>query len=432
MQRTLSFSSTVPPLVLICAVCFNAFLAIVNGHVVALARVHVVLAEISIYAAAIAIILTHADRKMLPWFLLTLFIVTLGLVIALGNGEFNPKYIRDVLVIPVFIMLGMTYHAHRFTTPFLILHGIIFVVAVLELTNPDAYSEIFRILDYYVNTRDFSANSFWNTESKLFVSATRPGDRFFGFVDWHRASSIFLEPVSLGNYCVIAAILTVACWAEFTPIARAYLIGSTLFLLVGCDGRLAAASIGIVLIAIIVVRNISTKWSIFYLPTILAAAMGLVWGFVSGERLDNFTGRVAGTIEALSRLDVPDLWGMNIAATSLAADNGIVYFVLSQSVVGLCAIWLAITLLAPNRTLPSRLYAHGIAIFIPLNLLISYSFFSIKVAGLMWFFYGMNYRKEAANDVHPDYAPGRLEDSLALKRHPSTPFSERFNSSVSR
>lgn len=398
MQRTLSFSSIVPPLVLISAVCFNAFLAIVNGHVVALARVQVVFAEISIYAAAIAIILTHADRKMLPWFLLTLFIVTLGLVIALGNGEFNPKYIRDVLVIPVFIMLGMTYHAHRFTTPFLILHSIILVVAVLELTNPDAYSEIFRILDYYVNTRDFSANSFWNTESKLFVSATRPGDRFFGFVDWHRASSIFLEPVSLGNYCVIAAILTVACWTELTPVARAYLIGSTLLLLLGCDGRLAVASIGIAVVGSLALRNVSTKWSVLYLPAILVAATAYVSTFGNGDTSDNFLGRVAGTVDALTYLTIPGLMGMAAATSEGAVDNGIVYFILTQSLVGAGIIWASICLLAQNQTPVGRAYLHAVALFIPLSLLVSYSFFSIKVGALIWFVYGYLCRASQPED----------------------------------
>src|SRR5882757_5216349 len=276
MHRTSDTTSALPAIVLISAVCFNAVLAIINGHVVALARTHVVLAEMAIYAVALGIIVANADRRMWPWFLLTLFIILMGLLIGLGNGEFNPKYIRDVLVIPVFIMLGMTYQAKSFTRTFLILHGIVFTVGVLEIASPTAYAEIFRILDYYVNTRDFAANSFWNTDSTLFVSATRPFARFFFFVDWHRGSSIFLEPVSLGNYCVVAAILTLACWSECSLRTRAYLICSTFFLLVSSDGRLATASIIIVLVSLIVLHNFSSRWSILYLPAIVAASAAYV------------------------------------------------------------------------------------------------------------------------------------------------------------
>ena len=176
-RRAFSMSSALPGFVLIGAVCFNAILSIINGHFVTLARAHVVLAEVAVYAGALAIILFRADRKMWPWFLLTLFIVLVGLLTSLGSGVLNAKYIRDVLAIPVFIMLGMTYRSKTFLQPFSILHTIVFLVAVLEVVSPDAYGELFRVLNYYVNTRDFTADSFWNTESTLFVSATRPGAR---------------------------------------------------------------------------------------------------------------------------------------------------------------------------------------------------------------------------------------------------------------
>jgi putative polymerase len=393
-RRAFSMSSALPGFVLIGAVCFNAILSIINGHFVTLARTHVVLAEVAIYAGALAMILFRADRKMWPWFLLTLFIVLVGLLTSLGTGVLNAKYIRDVLVIPVFIMLGMTYRSETFLRPFSILHTIVFLVAVLEVVSPDAYAELFRVLNYYVNTRDFTADSFWNTESTLFVSATRPGARFFSFVNWHRMSSIFLEPVSLGNYCVVAAILIVACWREMNIATRAYFIGSTFFLLVGSDGRLAAISIVIVLFALIFLHNISSRWSVLYLPVILLFAVGYVGVFNTNDGYDNFSGRVAGTLGALSQLDFMGLIGLNAQGAESAADNGIVYFILSQSLIGVIVIWLAIFLFADGQTSPSRNYLHAIGIFIPLNLLISYSFFSIKVASLVWFFYGYLYMKD--------------------------------------
>jgi len=381
-------SSFLPAFILICAVSFNAILAVINGHVITLARGHVIMAEVAVYAGAFAIIVSRADCRMLPWLLLIFFIVLMGMFVSVGNGEFNAKYVRDVLVIPVFIMLGMTYQANTFSRSFLVLHTIIFLVAVLEIVSPDTYATIFKILDYYINTRDFTANSFWNTESTLFVSATRPGERFFGFVDWHRASSIFLEPVSLGNYCVIAAILIVACWRELGMAARFYLIGSTLFLLVACDGRLASVSIVIVLLSVIVLHNVSSRVSTFYLPVIVLLSAGYVRLTHNYGGYDNFVGRVAGTINALSQLDLFELMGLNARAAENAADYGIVYFILSQSLIGVVVIWLTVCLLAPGRTSTSRAYVHAIAIFIPLNLMVSYSFFSIKVASLIWFLYG--------------------------------------------
>ena len=385
-------SSALPDLVLIAAVSFNAVLAVINGHVFALARIHVELAEIAVYASAVAIIIVRADRTMWPWFLLTIFIVLMGLLLSLGSGELHAKYIRDVLVIPVFIMLGMTHRSETFVRPFLVLHTTIFLVGLLEVTSPDTYAEIFKVLDYYVNTRDFSANQFWNSDSTLFVSATRgEGVRFFSFVGWHRLSSIFLEPVSLGNYCVVAAILSMACWQKLTVTIRYYFVGSTSFLLVGCDGRLAATSILIVLFAAIFVRNISSRWSVLYLPIILMLSAGYLWTVGQPDVYDSFVGRVAGTIDALTSIDLAGLLGLNARLAENAMDSGIVYFILSQSLIGMTMIWLTVFLCARGKTASSRIYLHAIAIFIPLNLLVSYSFFSIKIASLIWFFYGYFY-----------------------------------------
>jgi putative polymerase len=395
-------SSVLSEMVLIGAVLFNAILAIVNGHVLTLARTHVVLAELFIYAAALSLIFFNADRRMLPWFLLAWFIILIGLLLALGNGTFNAKYTRDVLVIPVFVMLGMIYDRANLVRPLLILQTIVFLVAVLEAVVPDAYSGLFRILQYYVNTRDFSQNQFWNTESTLFVSATRPGQRFFGFVELHRLSSIFLEPVSLGNYCVMAAVAVIAIWRDLTAWPKIYLVGSTFFLLVGCDGRLAAASILIILILIPIFKQIPSRWSFTYLPLVLMASAGFVWIFHNDATGDTFGGRLAGTMLLLSQMDLAGFLGFDALSSNMAADSGIAYFLLTQSVLGVALIWLCICLVPDGHDYRSRMYVHAIAVFIPLNLMVSYSFFSIKVAALIWFCYGHLYMKGSADEAEAD------------------------------
>jgi putative polymerase len=401
--KPLKMNPAISECVLILAVCFNAILSVVNGHVAQLQRTHVVVAEIAIYATALAIIFFNADRKMLPWFLLAFFIILQGLLLCLGNGAFNPKYMRDVLVIPTFIMLGMTYGSKNLTRPVVILQTIIFAVAILEALRPEAYAEFFQVVKYYINTRDVSASSFWNADSNLFASATRSGERFFGFVDLHRLSSIFLEPVSLGNYCVILVIFLVASWPELGSGARSYLAGSTLALLIACDGRLAAVSILIVLIGAFFLRKISSRWTVVYLPIVLLLSAFFVWNFKLDPRQDNFSGRIAGSMGVLSEVDLMGLLGFDAQSSDWAADSGITYFLLTQSLVGVIVIWLAVCSVPVGRRYCTRLYVHGIAIFIPMNLLVSYSFFSIKVASLVWFCFGYFFmnddRVESASDV---------------------------------
>jgi putative polymerase len=217
----------------------------------------------------------------------------------------------------------------------------------------------------------------------------------------HRLSSIFLEPVSLGNYCVIIAILVIASWHEMSRGVRAYLVLSTLALLIGCDGRLAAVSIGIILIAMAFLGRLSSRWSVVYLPMILVLSAGLVLGFDLDPTNDNFSGRLAGSIGTLSRIGLAGLAGLDAASSDGAADSGIAYFVLTQSVVGVSIIWLAICLVPNGRIYSMRLYVHGVAIFIPLNLMVSYSFFSIKVASLIWFSYGYLFLRDCASEASP-------------------------------
>jgi putative polymerase len=378
----------IPETIVIVAVCFNALLAIVNGHGVQLNRGTIVFAEIAIYGAALAVIVYNADRKMQPWFLLAFFIVSMAMLLALGNGNFNAKYPRDVLVIPVFVMLGMTWQPKDVARPIVVLQSIVAGIAFVEAFLSGIYADTMQIVKYYINTRDFAASAFWNAESTLFVSATRPGERFFSFINLPRLSSVFLEPVSLGNYCVIIAIFVVACWQNLTVRTRAYLIVTTLALLIGCDGRLAATSIVIVTAGMLCLRNLSSRWSILYLPAILLGSALFVASSSIDPHADNFSGRLAGSIATLSSVDTLGLLGLNADLSDAAADSGISYFIITQSLLGVIVIWSAVCLLPLGRLSATRLYVHGITIFVPLTLMVSFSFFSIKVASLIWFLFG--------------------------------------------
>jgi putative polymerase len=197
-----------------------------------------------------------------------------------------------------------------------------------------------------------------------------------------------LEPVSLGNYCVVISIAVIAFWKDLTAFARVYLIISTLCLLVGCDGRLAAASILIIVVLVPLLNQLPGRWSVIYLPLVLIASVGYVW--VSNEDVtgDNFGGRLAGSLLLLSEMDLAGLFGLDAASSYVAADSGITYFLLTQSVIGVAVIWTCICLVPSGQDYRSRMYVHAICVFIPLNLMVSYSFFSIKVAALIWFCYG--------------------------------------------
>ncbi|CAA2139247.1 hypothetical protein [Hyphomicrobium sp. ghe19] len=380
--------------IMIATLAFNAVLAAINAHVTAVTNGEVIAAELLIFFCStllLVLTLTPHDR---PWLALMCLFIGIGLVVSLFRDELVAKNIRDVLSIPVFVMLGLRYSRNPVSL-FSKLQFIVVFFALLEVANPDLFSDIFDVRSYYINSRNFAANDFWNSDSSLFVSATRPGERFFSFVDIHRVSSIFLEPVSLGNYVCTIVILLLCFWPTLSLIMRAWLIVSTVFLLVACDGRFATITSVLILICVPLASKLPSRASVFYLPVIVTLGAIGVYAFQPDPLSDDFGGRVAKTMALAGNLDFYDVLGM--AQWSQIGDNldsGLTYLIVTQTALGGCFVWLFTTLVASDHApdlelrLRIRRATHAVALFIGLNLLVSYSLFSIKSAAFLWFLYG--------------------------------------------
>lgn len=375
--------------ILITAVFFNAALAIENGHLHQLSQIYVSLAEAVITGLAVLLVAVNFRTDMLPWAVLLVFILLLHLVLSFVNQAVNPKIIRDVIDIPVFIALGMVYARGNIVKLFFYIQTIVLAVLLMELIDVDTYSQIFKIQDYYMNTREITQHAFWNTDSTLFVSATRPGERFLlDFLGIHRLSSVFLEPVSLGNYGIVATIFTLAFWREMSRWMKFFFVISTVCIVIGCDGRLAAVSCAILVICAPIFPLLPRYSNLTFLPGVFffsALAVGLL---ALRHSTDDFVGRLSGSIDLLGGLDLGAIFGLDPLLAAKASDSGISYFVLTQSVIGVAVMWIFICLVPRYRTRISVILIYSICTYVPLNLLVSYSLFSIKTAAPMWFMYG--------------------------------------------
>jgi putative polymerase len=377
-----------PIMLVLFAVLFNAGLAIINAHVTPISANAVIEMEVSIVVAAYAIVLWHYHPQMLPWFGMILIIILFSLERSLVVGQLNPKFMRDVLLIPTFVLLGMTISPRRLTTLIVVLHVIVVGTLLFEAYFTQAYSNLFDVRQYYIATRGAQDADFWNRSSDLFVSATRPGDRFFGFVDLHRTSSVFLEPVSLGNYVLIVNAFVCANYRHLRHRVLIFLLLGNAIALVGCDGRLATVSSIIILLVTLVAMRLPRKSALLYLPATLIGAVLLVAVLHPDFRDDNFPGRVTYGIHLLMRFDIWEWMGNSDRLISQAADSGIAYTITTQSIFGLIAFWLFLVLNAAERTPEQIKYLHALCVFIVLSLLVSYSLFSIKTAALLWFIHG--------------------------------------------
>jgi putative polymerase len=389
-----------PVMLILLSVLFNAMLAIINAHVVHLNMSVVAGSEFLIVLAAQVTAFRNYRAQMLPWYGMMLFIVAFAILRGSYLGHFEPKYIRDVMLIPTFVLLGMTVPFHRVKTMVTILHIVVVGGVLFEALFTSAYAGLFDVRQYYIATRAFEDTAFWDTTSDLFVSATRPEERFFNFIDLHRVSSVFLEPVSLGNYVIIITTFLCANFSKFSVRYRAFLLVGIVIALVGCDGRLAAICSAIIVLVTLVAPKLPSKIALLYLPAVVIGAFVFVFTMHPDAHQDTFSGRVAYCVNLLANYDVADWLGLSDHFIARVSDSGIAYIVATQSVIGVALFWVLLNF-EVDESWPSQIkFTQGLCTYIALTMLVSYSLFSIKTAALLWFIHG-SLQRRAVRAVHP-------------------------------
>lgn len=401
-----------PALVLIGSVLFNAGLAVVNGHIFPVSQPLVIASEAAFVAAAGCLIFLTWRPQMAPSLALIVVLAVFAVTRAIWTVQPEPKFLRDVLLIPIFLMLGMTFDDRGLSRTVLALHAIVFLVFLLEALAPEVYSDLFRIQDYYIGTRGNNLSEFYNTNSELFISATRPGERFFPFIDAPRLSSVFLEPVSLGNYCTIITCFICACFRRIGKAGTWFLSITTFALLVGCDGRLATASCAIIIAVALIAPRLPKLSAVLYIPGAIACAIALVTfaGLKPGG--DDFGGRLAHTVDLLWTFDVPEFLGVSNEFVSESMDSGVAYLIVTQSLPGLILLWAYIGFGTKEDTAEQVRYTHALSLYLALSMMVSYSFLTIKTAALLWFIQGVLQSAPARHAderlLEHDRAPGRV------------------------
>lgn len=371
------------------AVLFNAGLAIVNGNVRPLSQGTIIAVEILIVLAAHAVAVQHYGPRMTPWYLFTIAIGLFAVVRMATLGSFEVKYFRDLFLIPTFVVLGMVSSERRMMQAMMLITAVVVGGIALEAVSVDTFARLFEVKSYYVNTRGLVFEEFTNEASDLFISATRPEARFFPFFDLHRLSSVFLEPVSLGNFGLILMAFAIAFWSRLGLVQRGFLAGSIVLILFACDGRLSAMASVTILVAAAFTTYLPGNVALLFLPLVVLTATGATVLLDLEAGPDNFTGRLAHTVDLLSRMELSDWLGASNRLLEPAEDSGVVYLIITHSILGLALFWLVNVLSLPERTWAQKSYKNSLFLYLSLTMMVSYSFTSIKTAALLWFIYGV-------------------------------------------
>lgn len=373
--------------VIIATVLFNSILAVVNGNVTGLSSGVVIASEMLLFGAALALALRRYQSAMLPWIVLMGVAAVFAVLRWAGTGGFEAKYLRDALLIPTFVMLGMTAKPEQIARPIVMVALIAVAVMMLEALFLPQYRDLFKVQEYYIQTRGVDPASFWDTEVGLYPSAVRE-DRMLSFVNLHRLSSVFLEPVSLGNFCAILFAYLLACGRMMTKRSYFILSASIFALLVGCDGRLAI--VGMLLIfAVSMIAPLLPKFSVvLYLPFSILGVCLLTWTAGFSPDGNDFPNRLAHTVSLLEAYGPMEYLGLSERFAEKAVDSGIAYSIATQSALGVAVMWIWVMVSARQNTTPQVRYLHAIALYLSITMLVSASFASIKTAAIMWFILG--------------------------------------------
>ena len=300
------------------------------------------------------------------------------------------KSARDLLIPLLFFSLGRMVVDAGWADR--LLCGIVLVVlavGLFEAVFPDAYGSLLDTFSFYSRLGSIRESAAMFAGQTLTLNGYRPegiGRTLLPAVlGQHRISSVFLEPVSLGNFAVIVLAWQLAKDWQALRLTDWLLLACALLLIVLADSRFGM----LMALALPVMRLLPHPLSVVlaraYPLLALAGILALAWWLpVVG---DNLLGRLS--VSGLTLLDfgAARLLGLDSPLPDYG-DMGFAY-ALSRFGVLLVLALLAVLFLLPAPSERAERLRGLLVLYVFSSLAISgTSVFALKTAGLMWFLLG--------------------------------------------
>lgn len=391
------------PVAVIGGLTFNFALCFVNTRITPTWELYVMMSEMVLVMFAFAATL---DRRMGIYLFLGIFVAYMAMLFAF-RGHADAKAVRDIIIPVVFFFMGMKARDLMLADR-LVATAVAIVVAfgLFEYFAVETFLDYFNVLGYYLARGTINLGETFGISRGLFISGLRPEPRtILPFLGQHRVASIFLEPVSAGNFGVIAY-----SWALFRTDMRfrvPVLIGA-LSTVVLADARFGLYTC-ILITAVSPVLKFTPRLLWMVMPFIMlsaVAAYGIATNTLGGD--NSIGGRMAVTAHILTSLTPDIVFGVE-TTDQFTADSGLAYTLTKFGIVGFVALWGALVF-APVKDEKAWTYLAMVLIYLLLLMLISNSFYSIKTGALLWFILG------TATCVEFPNRPSRLRQFLLPDR----------------
>ncbi|MFO1388216.1 polysaccharide biosynthesis protein GumE [Cellvibrio sp.] len=364
---------------------YQAVLCLLNTQGIPVSRALLGLSEALILSACLPFI----TRRLLPGLITVILLCAAMFCLqSLVSGAVNIKTFRDLAIPLCYFWVGCNIGRVQLASRALIWTiWVVLFMGLLELFFLDQYTNFFDIFSYYVNTGNLDPVQTYNT-TKLQLNGTRPegiGRTLLPeLLGAHRVSSVFLEPVSLGNFATICAAWGLSL--DKSELRKTlFFVVMAIVMIVISDSRFALTTV-----SLMIAMRLSMYGKALYLPILApfaAIALLVAIGEEGGKFMeDSFYGRLALSGNALHEFDIPMLFAMKVS--SPYADMGYAHLISAFGLPVTLLLWCSLWLLPMPDEQGQRFRAFA-AIYITLILCVSgYSLYALKTSGILWFLIG--------------------------------------------
>ncbi|AIY42099.1 Xanthan biosynthesis exopolysaccharide polymerase GumE [Collimonas arenae] len=373
--------------ILMGALGYQAVLCSIHTNLHSISMADVALAEAAIYLGCVVVLARHIRLELLA---VASLAAAYLLLLAILRNQLDPKGFRDVMIPILFYGLGRQVGSVKFADRVLkLMILVVLAFGFFELFFLDWFSRVFNIFSYYVNQGGLAAGSNWAKDSVLGLNGMRPegiGRTILpSLLGNHRISSIFLEPVSLGNFAVIVAAWGLAKRREEIKEMIFFVLAAAVMIALS-DSRYGMITVAALVLLRCLPLGKHYTWTLVF-PLLSIAMLLVLAGYFGGQYSDSVLGRLYVSGRTLLNLDLGMIFGLDGFNFGFG-DMGYPSLLTRLGVLLCLFLWGAFWMLKMEDERGERLRAY-ITLYMSLILCVSgTSLFALKTAGILWFLVG--------------------------------------------
>lgn len=379
---------------------YQLALCYLNTHGMGVTNSLLAIAEGGLLMLAIATVIRHMNFSS---FAFPALIIAYFILLWLVRGAVDPQGLRNVLIIYVMFSLGVLLaDIGKASLLAWMISLVVLFFACFEFFYTQQYLTWFDILHYYSARGMVTEEQLGYLNTNLFISGMRPGGRtLLPSLGDQRVSSLFLEPVSMGNFATILCMWALSYnFKEWKKSFGIFALGCVF--IIASDSRFASLMV-FLLMGVRLLPVLQLPFLLYLLPVLCIAGQAYFASLhIADSRMDDLPGRLAKAGEALHEMSIENIFG-NGNIDELY-DMGIPYSLVVFGAILCVLLWTRLVTLKFPTTQGHRLRAMVCYYCLGLLMISGASFYSSKTAGLLWVLMGVLYvqnEKEKSNST-PD------------------------------